>query len=179
MSSPTTGFMSRLPEASQSLMATRRPWGELLDPTALSIPSNLSDATTRLAQNLTHFRFNYTLVLLLVLFLSLIFHPISMIVFLLVFVAWLFLYFSRDYPLTLAGFAIDDRVVVVGLGVVTVAALLLTQVWVNVVVSVAIGIALVCLHAVLRGTEDLVMEDRESPYGALLLDDPQGNYTII
>ncbi|XP_024927086.2 PRA1 family protein D [Ziziphus jujuba] len=179
MSSPTTGLMSRFTEASQSVLATRRPWGDLLDPTALSIPSSLSDATTRLAQNLTHFRFNYTLVLLLALFLSLIFHPISMIVFLLVFVAWLFLYFSRDYPLILLGFAIDDRVVVVGLGVVTVAALLLTGVWVNVVVSIAIGVALVCLHAVLRGTEDLVMEDRESPYGALLSDDPQGNYTII
>lgn len=175
----STGFVSRFTEVRESVMSTRRPWGELLDPTALSIPSSLSDATTRLAQNLTHFRFNYVLVLLVVLFLSLIYHPISMIVFLLVFVAWLFLYFSREQPLTLAGFTVDDRLVVVALGVVTVVALLLTRVWVNVVASVAIGVAVVCLHAVFRGTEDLVTDDRESPYGTLLSDDPQGNYTII
>lgn len=65
------------------------------------------------------------------------------------------------------------------LGVVTVVALLLTRVWVNVVASIAIGVAVVCLHALFRGTEDLVTDDQDSPYGTLLSDDPQGNYTII
>ena len=178
MSGETTGLASRLRESAQSAMATRRPWGELLDPTALSLPSSVSDATTRLAQNLTHFRSNYAMVVLFVLFLSLIFHPISMIVFLIVFVAWIFLYFSREEPLTVAGATMDDRVVVAGLGVVTIVALVLTHVWLNVVVSIVIGAGLVSLHAVLRSTDDLVMDDQQSPYGQLS-DDSQGTYTII
>lgn len=166
-------------EATQSMIATRRPWGELLDFTALSLPSSISDATTRIAQNVTHFRFNYPLIVLLVLFLSLIYHPISMIVFLIVFIAWLFFYFSRDQLLEIFGFVIDDRVVVGTLGVITIVALVLTHVWVNVLVSVLIGVGLVCLHAVVRGTEDLANDDRESPYGQLLAHDPSGTYTIM
>ncbi|KAH0972930.1 hypothetical protein GBA52_025086 [Prunus armeniaca] len=103
-------------------------WGELLEPTALSLPSNLSEATTRLAQNLTHFRSNYTLVLLTELLLSLLYHPVSIIVFLII-----FLYFSRDQPLEVFGFTVVDGVVMVVLGVVTVLALV-------VVVSVVIGV---------------------------------------
>lgn len=65
------------------------------------------------------------------------------------------------------------------LGVITIVALVLTHVWVNVLVSVLIGVGLVCLHAVVRGTEDLVNDDRESPYGQLLAHDPNGTYTIM
>ncbi|KAM2448155.1 hypothetical protein PS1_018395 [Malus domestica] len=46
-----------------------------------------------------------------------------------------------------------------------------------------IGVVLIGLHVVFRGMEDLdlVMDDQESPYGALLSDDadPSGNYTIM
>ncbi|KAM5552950.1 PRA1 family protein D [Rosa sericea] len=177
----STGIVTRFKEAGQSAMAAHRPWSEFADPTALSLPSNLSDATTRLFQNLTHFRSNYAMVLLVVLFLSLIYHPVSIIVFLIVFAAWVFFYFSRDEELVVFGFPVGDRVVMAVLGVVTVVALVLTHVWLNVVVSGVVGVVLVCLHAVFRGTEDLVMEDKESPYGALLQDDadPSGNYTIM
>ena len=177
----STGIVTRFKEASQSAMAAHRPWAEFVDLSALSLPLNLSEATPRLFQNLTHFRSNYAMVLLVVLFLSLVYHPISIIVFLIVFAAWVFFYFSRDEPVVVFGFPIGDRVVMPVLGVVTVVALVLTHVWLNVVVSAVIGVALVCFHAVFRGTEDLVMDDQESPYGALLSDDPdtRGNYTIM
>ncbi|KAH0972924.1 hypothetical protein GBA52_025080 [Prunus armeniaca] len=125
------GLVSHVKEVSQSASATLWSWGELLEPTALILPSNLSEATTRLAQNLTHFRSDYTLVLLTELFLSLLYHPVSIIVLLII-----FLYFSRDQPLEVFGFTVGDRVVMVVLGVVTVLALVLTHVLLNVDISV-------------------------------------------
>lgn len=73
----------------------------------------------------------------------------------------------------------DDRFVVVGLAIITVVALILTHVWLNVLASIAIGIALVCLHAAFRGTEDLVMDDQESPYGPMLSGNAGGPYSPV
>lgn len=60
----------------------------------------------------------------------------------------------------------------------TVVALLMTNVWLNVVLSVVVGVGVVCLHGVLRGTEDLVVDDHESPYGPML-SDPPAPYTRL
>ncbi|KAM1736645.1 hypothetical protein ACFX11_015084 [Malus domestica] len=76
-------------------------------------PLSSAPAATRLAHNLTHSRSNYALIALIVLFLSLFYHPLSIIIFLIVFVAWLVLYFSRDQPLEVFGFAVPDQVVMV------------------------------------------------------------------
>ncbi|KAK4258082.1 hypothetical protein QN277_007582 [Acacia crassicarpa] len=178
--SSTTELFSTFKETSQSVMATRRPWRQLLDFSALSFPSSISDATTRIAQNVSHFLANYTLIILIILFLSLIYHPWSMLVFLIVFAAWYFLYFSRDEPVSIFNLVVlDDRAVVVGLGLITLVALILTHVWLNVFLSIVIGIVVVCLHAAFRGTEDLVMDDQESPYGPMLSGGTGGPYVPV
>ncbi|KAJ9700544.1 hypothetical protein PVL29_006042 [Vitis rotundifolia] len=182
MSPPSTsaaGFLSAAREKTQSVMAGCRPWGELLDLSALSLPFSLGEATARIKRNLAYFRVNYTLIVLLVLFVSLLWHPISMVVFLVVFVAWLFLYFFRDDPVLIFNRIVDDRVVLVGLGVVTIVALVLTHVWLNVFVSLVIGSFLVCLHGAFRASDNL--DDQESPYGALLsvVDSPRGSYSPV
>ncbi|XP_057476880.1 PRA1 family protein D-like [Actinidia eriantha] len=175
---PPSSFSSRTAQIRHSLSATLRPWGDLLSPSALSLPVSLSEASFRLRANLHHFRLNYAVVALTVLFLSLIFHPLSLIVFLVTLVAWLYLCLARDEPLTLFNRTIDDRVVMIGLGFVTVLALILTSVWLNVVVSAAVSAAVVCLHAVIRFPEDF---SGDSPYGALLsvVDSPRGAYSQV
>ncbi|XWS53873.1 hypothetical protein CRYUN_Cryun10bG0037700 [Craigia yunnanensis] len=181
-----SALISSLKETAQSLTAIRRPWRDFLDITAVDFPSS-SDATTRIAQNLTHFRLNYTIILLLILFLSLIYHPLSILTFLVILLAWFFLYFARDRqePIVIFGFIINDWLVIGALIGLTIAGLALTGVWVNVLVAVAIGGSLVILHAALRSTDDLVMDDLESPYGHVLaggdeeLDSPRGDYSGI
>ncbi|XVF66558.1 hypothetical protein PTKIN_Ptkin10aG0046600 [Pterospermum kingtungense] len=180
-------LISSLKETASSLTAIRRPWRDFLDITAVDLPSSISDATTRIAQNLTHFRLNYTIFLLLILFLSLIYHPLSILTFLVILLAWFFLYFARDRqePVVIFGFTIDDWLVIAALIGLTIAGVVLTSVLVNVLLAIAVGSSLVILHAALRSTDDLVMDDLESPYGHVLaggdeeLDSPRGDYSNI
>ncbi|KAG4131624.1 hypothetical protein ERO13_D09G224700v2 [Gossypium hirsutum] len=182
-----SSLISGIKGTTQSLTALRRPWRDFFDISTVDLPSSTSDATTRIAQNLTHFRLNYTLILLLILFLSLIYHPLSLLTFLVILLAWFFLYFARDReePVVIFGFFIDDRIVIAALFGLTVAGLVLTGVWVNVLVALAVGVGFVILHAGLRSTDDLVMDDLESPYGNVLsggddeLDSPRGDYSGI
>lgn len=176
MSTPPQ-FISQFTQTARSIKSTLRPWPIFLDLSSFNLPPSIPDSTTRITQNLTHFRSNYSLIVLIVLFLSLIYHPLALIAFLVTFVAWLYLYFFRDEPLVLFGVQVGDLAVLGLLSVFTVVVLVWSGVWVNVAAAAAAGAGLVVLHAVVRSTDDLVADDIEtSPYANLLSDDdsPRG-----
>ncbi|KAH6813693.1 hypothetical protein C2S51_022711 [Perilla frutescens var. frutescens] len=162
------GVLQRITSRTQSLFATRRPWRELLaHPSSYSIPHSFSDLSAHLKRNLGYFRVNYAMIALLIIFLGLLYHPISMIVFLVMFVFWFLLYFFRDEPIVLCNRTLDDRIVLAALGIATVVALLLTSAWLNVLMSVSIAAAAVALHAALRMTDDLFLDEDEIADGGL------------
>lgn len=160
--------ISGFKETAQSFAGAARPWGELLDLSALSFPSSVADATTRVTQNLTHFRINYSIILYFLLAFALITRPIAILAFIAVGLAWYFLYFAREESLVIFGFSVNEVVVTAFLAGLTIASLVITGVFLRALTTVGFGVLLVIFHAAIRGTDDLVTDDLESPYGAML-----------
>ncbi|THG13275.1 PRA1 family protein D-like [Camellia sinensis] len=174
--SSATDFSSQI---HHSISSTLRPWSQLFSLSSLSLPLSFSEASFRIRTNLFHFRLNYTIISLIILLITLIYHPISIIVFLFTIAAWFYLYIFRHDTLVLFNRTIDDRLVLILLSLATLVALIFTNVWLNVLVSMLISTAVVCLHAAIRFPDDV--DDQESPYGPLLsvVDSPRGYYSQV
>jgi PRA1 family protein 1 len=129
-----------------------RAWREVLDPTAFSRPESCGEARARARRNLAYFRANYALAALALVFLGLVYRPVSMLVFLALFVAWLGLYFGRGDrgPLVCLRREVDDRAVLAALSAATALAVALTRAGINLLVSLAVAAAAVGLHAAFR-----------------------------
>ncbi|KAM7252231.1 hypothetical protein ACFE04_024114 [Oxalis oulophora] len=168
-SSSSLTFISRARQTTERVISTRRPWHELLDYSAISRPCSYRDALTRVKRNFDHFCPNYVMIMLFILFCSLIYHPVSMIVFIVVSVAWIALYFARNDPsFVVYGLTVDDRLVLGVLSLVTVLGLVITHVGLNVFVSLVIGVVVVGLHAAFRGTDDLFLDEEGMAEGGLV-----------
>ncbi|KAI3692157.1 hypothetical protein L6452_31966 [Arctium lappa] len=168
-SAPST-FFGRARLHTENFVAKRRPWRDFFDYSAISRPISYDDAMARIRQNLNYFRVNYAMVMLLIIFLGLIYHPISMIIFLIVFVAWFFLYFFRDArsPIMIFNRVVDDRAVLIGLSLLTIFALAFTNVGMNVLLSLIIVVAVVGLHSAFRSTDNLFLDEQDAAEGGLL-----------
>ncbi|KAJ4831492.1 hypothetical protein Tsubulata_004723 [Turnera subulata] len=134
---------------------------------SLNLPSSLSLALRRIRTNTAFFRTNYAIILLFLLFLSLLWHPISLIVFIAMMAAWMFLFFQREEdPLVVLGYAVPDKVVILVLLVATITTLYFTDVTVNILVGVSLGLVIDLVHGALRETDDLMLIDYEEGFGS-------------
>lgn len=158
-SSSNLQFVSLAKERINSGLGMPRPWKEMIKLQDLSFPTSVSQLIQRIKINVAVFRMNYAIIILFILFLSLLWHPVSMIVFIVMTVAWLFLYFLRDEPLVVMGYDIDDRMVMLALLPITVLSLFLTNAKKNIIVALAIGLVVVMVHGALKETDDLVIVD--------------------
>ncbi|ESQ56038.1 hypothetical protein EUTSA_v10027277mg [Eutrema salsugineum] len=164
---------ARAKQTTLSMITKLRPWRELLDLSAISLPRGFIEAMAQLRRNLSYFRANYALAVLATVFLRLLYHPISMVVFFVLFTAWILLYFSRDTngPIVNSEKEVDDRIVLgllTGLlSSVTVLALVYTDVGENALVPLVIGLLIVGAHAASRCTDDLFLDEQTARRGWL------------
>ncbi|KAK6148709.1 hypothetical protein DH2020_016234 [Rehmannia glutinosa] len=159
-------YISRAKERIKTGLSTRRPWREMFDLHCLNLPKSFREAVARVKTNFAYFQTNYAIVVLGIVFLSLLWHPISLIVFIVMIAVWLFLYFLRDEPLVVFGRLISDRVVLIVLAVLTIFVLLLTRATSNILVSLLVGVVVVLIHSAVRKTDDL-FADEEAAGGLL------------
>ncbi|XP_071742440.1 PRA1 family protein F3-like [Rutidosis leptorrhynchoides] len=152
-------FLTRAIKRIKTNLGVKRPWKEMFSIHSLNLPHGFPDTISRTKTNVAYFRMNYAIIVLGVLFLSLIWHPISLIVFIVLMAVWLFLYLLRDEPLVILHYTIDDRVILTVLSVVTTCLLLLTGTTLNILVSVMIGVAVVLIHAIFRKNDDLCLDE--------------------
>ncbi|KAL1192966.1 PRA1 family protein E [Cardamine amara subsp. amara] len=183
-SSTIIGTLSaRAKQTTQSMITTLRPWRELLDLSAISLPHKYDEAMAHLRHNISYFRANYALVVLAIVFVGLVYHPMSMIAFIVVFIGWILLYFSRDAndPILISGKEVDDRIVLGLLSLVTILALAYTDVGENALVSLIIGLVIVGAHGALRSTDDLFIDEETARRGGLVSgpNRPPSSYTPI
>ncbi|XP_042476429.1 PRA1 family protein F3-like [Macadamia integrifolia] len=158
-------FISRAKERIKSGLGPARQWREMLHRHAVGVPTSAGDAFSRARTNFGYFRMNYAIIVLLIVFLSLLWHPISLIVFVVMMAIWLYLYFLRDEPWVIFGRTIDDRVVLVLLSIFTLIALFLTRATLNIVVSLLIGLVVILIHSVFRKTDDLFQDEEAMSSG--------------
>ncbi|KAJ8768828.1 hypothetical protein K2173_023732 [Erythroxylum novogranatense] len=154
----------RISASVRSALSNRRPWGELIDRTAFTRPASLSDATTRVRKNFSYFRVNYLTLLVIVLALSLLSHPFSLLTLVSLLAAWLCLYTFRpsDQPLVILGRTFTDRETLGILILLTVIVVFLTSVGSLLISATMIGLGIVCVHGAFRDPEDLFMDEQEA-----------------
>ncbi|EPS63141.1 hypothetical protein M569_11649, partial [Genlisea aurea] len=132
----------------------------------------------RLTQNIRFFFANYVALIFVIFSFTLITRPLSLILFICIFAAWIYAISLRDEPLSVLDYDIDQKIVFGFLTVMTFGALFWSSVWSNLLTSLIIGAVIAIIHGVLRSPEDSF---EDSPYGSLLNagDNPMGDYSSV
>ncbi|CAL0306255.1 unnamed protein product [Lupinus luteus] len=157
-------LISNLSDSLRNGLSQRRPWAELTDRSAFSKPESFSEATLRIRKNFSYFRINYYAVVSVILAVSLLTNPFSLILLIGLLASWTFLYLFRpsDQPLVILGRTFSDFETLSLLAVLSVVVIFLTNVGSVLISALMLGVAVVCLHGSLRVPEDLFMDEQEN-----------------
>ncbi|KAG6482780.1 PRA1 family protein B3-like [Zingiber officinale] len=164
-------FLSHLNDSVRRSLSDRRPWSEIADRSAFSRPESISEATSRLRKNLAYFRVNYAAVVALVLAVSLVTNPFSLLILLALLATWCLLYLFRpsDQPLVLFGRTFSHRETLGGLVLLSVLVVFLTSVGSIIVSALVVGAGIVAAHGAFRVPEDLFLDEQETGSASGLL----------
>ncbi|OMP02341.1 Prenylated rab acceptor PRA1 [Corchorus olitorius] len=156
-------ILTRISGSARQALSRCRPWTELIDRSAFAKPVSFADATSRVRKNFSYFRANYLTVLAGVLAISLISHPFSLIILLLLISAWLFLYALRpsDQPVVIWGRTYSDMETLAILVILTVVVIFFSSVGSLLISGTMMGVAIVCAHGAFRMPEDLFLDEQE------------------
>lgn len=157
-------FINTLSNSLRHGLDQRRPWAELVDRTAFSKPESFSEATLRVRKNFSYFRVNYYAIVSVILAVSLLTNPFSLILLIGLLASWTFLYLFRpaDQPLVILGRTFSDFETLALLSAFTVFVVFLTSVGSVLVSALMLGVAVICLHGAFRVPEDLFLDDQEN-----------------
>ncbi|XP_061375820.1 PRA1 family protein B4-like [Gastrolobium bilobum] len=157
-------LINNLSDSLRHGLSQRRPWSELADRTAFSKPESFSEATLRVRKNFSYFRINYYAIVSVILAVSLLTNPFSLILLLGLLTSWTFLYLFRpsDQPLVLLGRTFSDFETLALLSALTVFVVFLTSVGSVLVSALMLGVAVVCLHGAFRVPEDLFLDEQDN-----------------
>ncbi|KAJ8628495.1 hypothetical protein MRB53_021802 [Persea americana] len=136
-----------------------------------NIPSSPEAAAIRIVRNMRYFHVYYTVLVWLILFVSLIPRRLLSLILLVVTTAvgCFYLLLLRAVPdSVILHRIIDPRLVVALLGIVTVVELVLTRATIHLLVSLAVGVFIILVHAVLRMGDDLYVTEEAMAVGELL-----------
>lgn len=135
-----------------------RPWKAMVR--SLDLPSGFGNTIERMKTNLVYFRTNYMIILTLIMFLSFLFHPVPLSVYL-----WLL----ADVYLVLFFF----HMLMILSSMLSVILLLCTDedaAWINIIATLSIEAVIVAAHAYVRKTDDLSPDEEIPLSSGLILD---------
>ncbi|KAK8568634.1 hypothetical protein V6N13_106537 [Hibiscus sabdariffa] len=163
---PSWSMVARAREHLGTILGSRRKWHDMIKIHSLNLPPNVNEAARRIQTNAVFFKTNYVIVVALLLFLTLLLHPVSLIIIAIIIGAWLLQYILRDHPLSIYGFVIDRSTIITVLTLFTIAVFFLTDVMNNIMTGFLFGFTVVLLHGLFRTTDDLSTGDEKDVSGS-------------
>ncbi|PIN12645.1 Prenylated rab acceptor 1 [Handroanthus impetiginosus] len=161
--------ISRSTQNLSASLSRCRPWPEFLATTsALDFPESFSAASLRFRRNASYFSVNYAIIITVCAAVSLIGYPIALIIIGFVFFLWLILHFFREDPLIIWGHQVSDWAVILGLVLVSVAALWITGPLNSLSIGIVIGLLISVVHGLLRNPEGLFLDENDAVSNGLI-----------